>query len=271
MTDTESSFEESFQQYTWLAHQLPDILETLSPGRADSEDYPHVTAARLHLAVRPLYHAAILALGRPEAAIGSLALMRPLVEAWSHLFFIRYGDGKASADREALRCRALQFEFGMATTRTAMYQALRSDAFAPELEAAQKQQSQLERLKGEAGCSGKRDQGNVAPTLKNMAQKMAEKYGDISWLEGAWKSMSEVAHAMGWDRQLSVLPDGRAVVADPGHGLRASWLRHLVVIYASLAETFLELVDTESNIGPLWTAAKQILDDPWLTGVIDEP
>ena len=70
-------------------------------------DFPIVTAARQMVSLVPLYKAALVALRDPQASLGTQALMRSLLEAWAHLYFIMGTDELRGAP-----CRALQVELG---------------------------------------------------------------------------------------------------------------------------------------------------------------
>jgi hypothetical protein len=59
--------------------------------------------------VTPLYLTAVGALAEQETSLGALALIRPLIETWAHMYFIMDDDELADAS-----CRAIRLEVGWA-------------------------------------------------------------------------------------------------------------------------------------------------------------
>jgi hypothetical protein len=115
-TDREDRLER-FHEHFWplieLACSLPDLThEAVSDVYGSSfggTDFPIVTAAWQMVSLVPLYKAALVALRDPQTSLGTQALMRSLLEAWTHLYFIMGIDELRGGP-----CRALQVELGWA-------------------------------------------------------------------------------------------------------------------------------------------------------------
>ena len=224
--------------------------------------FPEATALRSMLAVTPLYHAAVACLSEPETTLGSLALMRPLLETWGHLYFLMGEDNMRDA-----QCRAIRLELGWAAGTLGMVRSS-GDELADQLDIAERRCREISKIQTSYRCQGgPRDYGDADSTMKSMAQKL-----EIAWLAGLWRSSSQIVHAAGWDWLLENTEDGTSVAADPVPAHRAARLNHLVVLYSNVAQTFLVVagIELDSDAAKaVSSAAMEILDDPLLNRMID--
>jgi hypothetical protein len=106
----------------WVASSLPD-----SAG----DQMPEATVRRVMLSAEALYHAAVASLAEPETAMGSLVLLRSLIEAFGYLWFIAGDDDQASAE-----CRAIRVELAWANNMLGLAKGAGS-AMADQLSAAE--------------------------------------------------------------------------------------------------------------------------------------
>jgi len=256
-----------FAQHRTSARELPQILadgvialfgDVDLPG----DQFPEATAARLLIAVTPHYHAAVACLAEPETALGAVVLMRPLIEAWAHLYFIVGDDTLAAAT-----CRALRLEVGLAVETLGMVQD-GDHADASQLEIAQRRVAELEAIVSSRGCKGKRrSYGEVGSTVKAMGTEH-----NIPWLFGAWRSFSLTGHVGGWDWSVEDQGDGRSAIVDSSPSLRAGWLKNLVILYANVVWAYMLLTgipfgsEAELVFGG---AVNGVLNDRWLRRMID--
>jgi len=112
-TSPVTRFQTRFVPLLAEARRLPlllgEVIERDFPSGTPGVEMPAATIERLLVATYPLYHAAVANLAQPETTLGSLALIRSLLETWAHFYFI--------ADDDLLKdaaCPALRIEAGFA-------------------------------------------------------------------------------------------------------------------------------------------------------------
>ena len=226
------------------------------------DQFPEATAARLLIAITPQYHAAVACLAEPETALGAVVLMRPLIEAWAHLYFIVGNDDLADA-----ACRALRLEVGLAVETLGMVQD-GGDVHVNQLEIVQRRVAELEAIVSSRGCKGKRrSYGEVGSTVKAMGKER-----NIPWLFGAWRSFSLTGHVGGWDWSVEDQGDGTSAIVDPSPSLRAGWLKSLVILYSNVVWAYMLVTgipfDSAAEV-VFGSAVNGVLDDRWLGRMIN--
>jgi hypothetical protein len=242
---------------------LADGITTLF-GDEDlpGDQFPEATAARLIIAVTPQYHAAVACLAEPGTALGAVVLMRPLIEAWAHLYFIVGKDDLADA-----ACRALRLEVGLAVEILGMVQDA-GQAYANQVESAQRRVEELEATAGSLGCKGnRRSYSEVGSTVKAMGKER-----NIPWLFGAWRSFSLTGHVGGWDWSIEDQGDGRSAIVDSSPSLRAGWLKNIVVLYSNVVWAYMLVTGIPYDSvaeAPFGSAVNGVLNDRWLERMID--
>jgi hypothetical protein len=223
---------------------------------------PNATVFRLLLATVPLDHAAVLALSEPETTLGSLALMRGLIEAWAHLYFIQ------AAVPAQMACRALRLERGWVADTVALAH-FEDENLPGQLQKARQREAAILELWTDLGCKAGRPRryGDVRATIKDIETKFR-----IDWLLQIWSSASQTSHVSGWDWLLVDHEDGgtRPILPMPSH--RAGRLNHLTVLFSNVGSTALHSVqvDLESAVSRRFhNRALTLLDDPFLKRAID--
>jgi hypothetical protein len=262
---------EGFHRRLWglidLARLLPDITdeavsEVYGPS-VDGTDFPLVTAARQMVSLVPLYKAALVALKDPQSSLGTQALMRSLLEAWAHLYFIMGTDELRGAP-----CRALQVELGWAQNARGTLLEVGSvpDGLLAEVEARIEVLGELQKAHGCTKC-GAHDYSSVQATLVKLSKVGPD---GIPWLIGEWRSTSQVSHVAGWEWLAADGDDGSTTASDPRPSTRAIWLNHLVLLFHNVAQTYFAVaLVPPSGRGPMSNASRLLLDDPWLKRMID--
>src|ERR1700694_2346998 len=185
-------FENWFRDRIAVARELPNLLfealHELRPAGFAAVEMPAATVWRFNLAASSQFRAALFCLLDQGTTLGSLALLRGLIETWAHLDFI-LGDFKADAN-----CRALALEVGMRRQRVELLGHAKSPVSGEQIAAAKQNLMAVEELKKQAGCRNKaRSYGNVDATVKSISQREG-----FDWLVDMWRSASETAHMAGW-------------------------------------------------------------------------
>lgn len=225
------------------------------PGGGVSRDlYPAATVSALMLAAAPLYEAGLVSLLDPATAPGALALLRSVLEAFAHLYFIEQG-----TTAEERVCRSLRLERGMFRTMkdTVSWATVQPATEAERAQLALKEQ-RLEGAFAQCHCTGSdRTYSDTSATIKQM---VADPRYD-GWLKDAYKGSSLVVHVTAW--QWLVGPGKHGPIAASGvrPSIRAAWLRHLIVLWAATAQTALVVVDASQNGDELHRATHTLLDD----------
>jgi hypothetical protein len=245
-----------------LARLLSSTVDEHFPDGVAGDQFPEATAQRILLSVGPLYHAAVKALTDDEAALGALALMRPLIEAWVQLYFIMGTDDGADA-----ACRAIRLEIGWARDTVGLTRAGGADV-ADQVEVAERRQAEIEALKAERKCKGgSRTYNQVDQSVRNMGEQY-----NIDWLLGAWRSSSQMTHVAGWDWLLTDQGDGTSAIGYPEPSHRAGRLNHLVVLFYNVAQTSLVVLGVMLDSDParaIYDEAMAFLHNPFLARAID--
>ncbi len=263
-TDTQpAGFEGEFRQLLEKAAQLPTLLgeaqQAFLRNELPGDQFPEATAARQMLVITPQYRGALLTLGDAQASLTALGLMRPLIETWTHLYFISHGPPKEAA------CRALRLEVGWATDLVGLVRVQHRE---DQLRIAERRLAELEELRRTRGCrGGSRDYGDVGATVKQMAGEL-----DVTFLPDAWRSSSQIVHAAGWDWTVESNIDGRLSPVSPKPSQRATWLRQLVILYAQVTQTYLLVAGADLHsptVLTLWNGCLELFDHRWLTGAIN--
>ncbi len=259
-------FQQRFVPLLDAARELPrlliDAVTSHFPDGVPGDQFPEATAQRLILAATPICHAAIGALIDEEAALGGLALMRPLIEAWMQLYFVMGTDELADA-----ACRAIRLEVGWARDTVGVLLAGGEDA-SEQLAVARRRQKDIEALKKECGCKGAaRTYGHVDQAVRQFGSVY-----DIDWLLEAWRSASQMTHVAGWDWMLVDQGDGTSAIAHPPPSHRGSRLNHLVVLSYNVAQTALVVlgIGLDSDAArSIHDMGRRVLDDKFLARAID--
>jgi hypothetical protein len=249
-------FEAKFLALLERARLLPGvlfvILDAAGSQGVPGDKYPEATVFRLNHAVLVQYQAAVAVLVDAETALASLTLLRSLIEAWAHLYFI-CGHGQAGAD-----CRALRLECGLAVQGVGLAQTASSEE-PGILESALKRQDELESLSISFGCSGaRRDYRDVQQTVKQI-----EARSGFDWLLGLWRSASQTGHSAGWDWLFEDTGDGTTALVFPRPSHRAHRLMHLVTLYNNVGQTSLMVLKSDTG-QPFREAARSIAEDHFL-------
>jgi len=245
-----------------LAHHMSESMGARFADGVPGDAFPEATVQRLLLALFPLYHAAVGVLDDPETTLASLALMRGLIEAWAHLYFLMGTDKGADC-----ACRAIRLELGWSASMVSLARAAGPD-MRDQLEVAERRLAEIDAMKSQRGCKGgRRDYGDVDQTITTMARL----YG-IDWLPGAWRSASQMAHVGGWDWLLEDQGDGTSAFVYPPPSHRATRLNHLVVLFYNVVQTALVVIgvnfESDAATDP-HVRAMRILDDRFLARAID--
>jgi hypothetical protein len=255
-------FEARFPRLLGQARELSElffqIVDHRMPNGIPGDRYPEATVGRLNYTALVQYHAAVANLAEPATALGSLALLRSLIDAWAHLFFI-WGKG----DLADAGCRAIRLELGLTADALSIARSAGSRASA-EASIAQERLALLEAARSEKGCQGsRRSYSSVAPTVREMA-----KADGLDWLVPLWQTASQVVHGAAWDWLIALQPDGTNQLVYPSPAHRASRLNHLVILYNNVGQTSLLILGSEEG-GPLRDAALALLGDRFLKRAID--
>jgi hypothetical protein len=260
-------FHERFWPLIDLARALPDLSdEAVSDVYGPSfggTDFPIVTAARQMVSLVPLYKAALVALRDPQASLGTQALMRSLLEAWAHLYFIMGTDELRGAP-----CRALQVELGWAQNArgTLLEVGPEPAGLLAEVEARIRVLGELQKALGCTKC-GAHDYSDVPATLQQLSKIAPD---GIPWLIAEWRSTSQVSHVGGWEWLAQDGDDGTTAVSDPRPSIRAIWLNHLVLLFHNVAQTYFAVACVPpAGRDPTSEASRLLLDDPWLKRMVD--
>jgi hypothetical protein len=235
------------------------VFARFEGGPTSGVAYPEITVVRLMVATNPLYETALLAITTPEASLGAHAMLRPLIEAWGHLDFI---EGQDEADRA---CRALRVELGtvIALLDTVQRGADDPDAVDDRIRTAEHRKTVIEDQMAERSCKGDpRAYRHSTKWVRDMAKRP-----NLDWLAEAWSSASMTLHLTAWDWRLRTGADGAVHVVDSPPKELAARLNHLVVTYASLAQTALRILSADGLT--LHEATSAILNSSFLSRAID--
>ena len=226
-------------------------------------DFPIVTAARQMVSLVPLYKAALVALRDPQASLGTQALMRSLLEAWAHLYFIMGTDELRGAP-----CRALQVELGWVQNAKGILLEVGPvpGGLLAEVEARIRVLGELQKALGCTKC-GAHDYSDVQAALHELSKVGPD---GIPWLIAEWRSTAQVSRVAGWEWLAGDGGDGTTAVSDPPASTRAIWLNHLVLLFHNVAETYFAVAGVPpAGREPMSEASRLLLNDPWLKRMVD--
>jgi hypothetical protein len=245
-----------------LAYLLTSTVDAHFSEGLRGDQVPEATVERLLIALLPLYHAAVASLEDPETTLAALALMRSLIEAWTHLYFMMEPDSPSERS-----CRAIRLELGWAKDMAGLARSAEEE-MPGQLSVALRREQGIEELRAKRGCKGgARTYGHVDQEVTRMAKKFG-----IDWLPGSWRSASQMTHVAGWDWMLVDQGDGTSSFGHPSPSHRAARLNHLVVLFSNVSQTALVILgvglDSAGSRG-IHEAAMAILDDPFLRRAIE--
>lgn len=213
------------------------LIEQALPEDTSMATLPHGIVYRLHLAATATYRSVIVCLKSAETSVGACALLRGLLEAWSHLAFI--GDDAEGGD---VRCRALRYELGAAREWATGANALPARDRERWSTQAQTRVADLEEAWRELACTGPyRTRKHVEPTLRQLA-----KQPKMEWIPGVWRATSAALHMYGADFALRDRGDGSSDVVWAPPAYRAGWLMYAASSYAYLTLTAAHILGVEA-------------------------
>jgi hypothetical protein len=235
---TRSDFNQVLLPFLDQAHALSNqglaLIDQLRPEELDGATMPAATAYRLHLVSTISYRSAVVCLEEPETSLSAYTLLRGLLEAWSHLSFIKDGGPVGDA-----RCRALRFERGV---RKEWEDSMRAapTGFDRNAWSTQNEENKrdVEALWVEFGCKGaNRTQANVRQTLKTLAEQPG-----MEWIDAVWQTTSATTHMYGVEFALMSRGDGTSEVVWALPSSRATWLMFLAAAYGYVTTTAAEIL-----------------------------
>jgi len=177
-----------------------------------------------------------------ETSVGAFALLRGLLEAWSHIAFIA-----DSAEGGDARCRALRYERGALKEWEGNIHVpppgVDNDAWK---KAHEENVSEIERLWRESGCgrASARARTHVDATLEKLAKELS-----FDWMIPLWRSTSATVHMYGSDFLFEDRGDGSSDLVWAQPRFRATWLSFLGASYAYLTTTAAGVLDPSAGAG----------------------
>jgi hypothetical protein len=236
------------------------LVDEFLPENVMFGSMPEGAVYRLHLVGTANYRAGVLCLRHPETSIGAFALLRGLLEVWSHLTFI--GDDTARGDA---RCRALRYEFGaMREWVSSVYvapPAFDKDAWKTQHD---EKRAELEALWRTFGCEGRpgkpRTRSHVVATLKTLAEEPG-----MDWITAIWGATSATDHMYGVDFALEDRGDGTSELVWALPRYRAAWLTWLAAAYGYLTKTAASILRPANlTINRFHEDMRELVTDPVL-------
>jgi hypothetical protein len=224
---------------------------------------PQMTVWRLHLVATSAYLSIIQCLKTSPSSLGSLTLLRSLVEVWTHLDFI--GD---DSEGNTAALRAVCLEAGV------LHDWIGNDMKidpALDYEALKAKNSQsvrrLWQMNGGTGTPRIRSYGDVAKSIEKLSRKP-----ELSWINALYGSSSSVTHALGADFLITKTESGIEVTwAEPER--RCGWLVHATVCYEYLTRIVFDVCMGSSPLHTfdLQKQSLKILDDPLVPALLGAP
>ena len=223
-----------------------------------------LTVWRLHLVATSTYLSILQCLKTSASSLGSLTLLRCLVEIWTHLDFI--GDdneGKTAA------LRAIRLEAGvlhewigndMKIDPALDYEALKAENA--------RSMGRLWQMYGGTGVPRIRSYGDVAGSLKKLTRK-----SELSWVNALYGSGSSVTHALGADFLITKTETGIEVTWAATER-RCGWLVHATVTYEYLTRIVYDVCQgspARQRTIDLQKQCLRILDDPLVSALLGAP
>lgn len=215
---------------------LAHLGESLIQGQhldlyyVDATLFPAATLCILERWAAMQHVAALLVLANPPVAHSAIALLRGVVEAYAHAFWI--SQGKATGP-DSQACRALCFERGAAKEmREAVTNAAVGIVDQGQIDEADYRLKRIDDLRTKTACRAckGRDHGDVLPTIKEIATLTG-----VPWLGDLVRTTRMAAHQLQPDRLLKLADDGAVEIGGPaGIKERAALLQWLTLTYSSL-------------------------------------
>jgi len=107
-TNFETAFGRVLDRAPVLTEESMQTIEDLLLVEVGRNTMPEIAQWRLHLSATSTYRSVIECLKTPISSQGALVLIRSLLEAWAHLYFIADNDEKGTP-----ALRAIRFEAGV--------------------------------------------------------------------------------------------------------------------------------------------------------------
>ena len=270
MTDdhaTESyDFEDRFSQLLTTAqntvgHANLALEQVLLPEEVRPTSMPQIPVWRLHLGATSTFLGIIQCLRTRFSSLAALSLLRGLIEAWTHLYFIA---DESEAGTPALR--AIRFEAGVLSEWASVDKKMRPEINYDEITKHNRELIVgLWTANGGKGEPRRRTYSDVNPTLIKMAKSpQLERLGLLH------SSSSVAVHMSASDFLLETSVTGvRVVWASPGR--RCAWLQLAIMCFDYLTLSALSSVSSPENdevIQELHARWQEIYNDSLLVNAV---
>lgn len=236
------------------------LQETLLPN-VQRHSMPEIPVWRLHLAATSTFVGIIQCLRTRTASLGAFSLLRGMIEAWTHLFFIA---DESEPDSPALR--AIRFEAGVLSEWASVKKKMN-----PELDYAEIMRRDHEGVmklwiaNGGKGEPKRRTYKDVNRTLGKMA-----KSPELESLEIIHASSSVAVHMSAADFLLESNALGVTVIW-ASEARRCAWLRLAIICFDYLTTSALASVPNhhgEASAQDLRARWLAIYNDPLLAAAV---
>lgn len=239
-----------------------DLQETLMAD-VGRESMPQIPVWRLHIGATSTFLGVIQCLRTRHSSIGAFSLLRGLIEAWTHLYFIA---DNSEDDTPAIR--SIRFEAGVLNEWASVDKAMNPELDFAELQ--KKNNAKILRLcvaNGRNNLPKMRTHNHVKPTLDKMAQ--SETLGSLDIFHQA---TSIAVHMSATDYLLKSTDTGVTVIwASPA--LRCAWLQLAIAFFDYLTFSALSCVPESTPnavIKSLHERWQEIYNDPLLVETLRE-
>lgn len=226
-----------------LSDEALSLMDPLLPDGMTFATMPEASIQKLHLSATANYRAGLLCLRSAETSVGAYALLRGLLEAWSHIAFI--ADDAEGGDA---RCRALRYERGALKEWEGNIHISPPGLDAKKWKKAHDENvAEIEKRWNESGCgkASPRTRAHVDGTLKKLAKKLS-----FDWIIPLWRSTSATVHMYGYDFFFEDRADGSSDLVRAQPRFRAAWLSFLGSSYSYLTATAAGVVDPSASATP---------------------
>lgn len=195
-----------------------ELVERFVHVGADQMSMPQVAIWRLHLTASSMFRGALKCLENNDSSLGALPLIRGLIEAWSHLFYITDMEGSGTP-----ALRAIQFEHGTLAGWAAAQKKMTPDFdYNSEMKGIEKRMRELYVAHGHDGVMRQRTYKDVEQSLKKCSS-----LPDFSELQFLYAVGSVASHATAVDFLITLNPEGAELTwVSPAR--RAAWFRFAV-------------------------------------------
>lgn len=239
-----AGFDEVFggllQEACVLSGEALSLIGSLLPDGMTFATMPAASVQKLHLSATANYRAGLACLRSAETSVGAFALLRGVLEAWSHIAFI--ADSTEGGDA---RCRALRYERGALNEWEGNIHVPPPGVDKTVWEKAHDENAaEIERLWRESGCgrASARTRTHVDSTLKKLAKELP-----FDWMIPLWRSTSAVVHMYGSDFLFEDRSDGSSDLVWAQPRFRATWLSFLGASYAYLTTATAGVLDPSAG------------------------